>query len=141
MSCDIGLGRLEVCKDTIGGLRAVYFGNFGDITTVTYDMTDTDVIDAVTGDPDAFKYDLKGSSSFTETVVSSRETGTTVFGIRQSALREISILVPSIELQELATETLDSIFEQKEVLQKQNQKLKQARDILLPKLMNGEIEV
>jgi type I restriction enzyme S subunit len=77
----------------------------------------------------------------TQAEIHSRETGTTVFGIRQSALREISILVPSIELQELATETLDSIFEQKEVLQKQNQKLKQARDILLPKLMNGEIEV
>ena len=37
------------------------------------------MIDAVTGTPDAFKYDLKGSSSFTETVVSSRETGTTYF--------------------------------------------------------------
>lgn len=79
MSCDIGLGRLEVCKDTIGGLKAVYLGNFGDITGVTYDITDTDVIDAVTGNPEAYKYDLKGTSSFTETVVSSRETGTTYF--------------------------------------------------------------
>jgi hypothetical protein len=79
MSCDIGLGRLEVCKDTIGGLKAVYLGNFGDIATVTYDLVDTDVIDAVTGTPDAFKYELKGTSSFTETVVSSRETGTTYF--------------------------------------------------------------
>ncbi|CCI18206.1 Putative restriction modification system protein (fragment) [Microcystis aeruginosa PCC 9807] len=33
------------------------------------------------------------------------------------------------------------IYTQIHVLEQQNQKLKQARDILLPKLMNGEIEV
>jgi hypothetical protein len=79
MACDISLGRIEPCKDSIGGLRAVYFVNWGDATGYTYDVTNTDVIDAVTGTPVAFKYDLKGTSSFEQTITSSRDNGTTFF--------------------------------------------------------------
>jgi hypothetical protein len=77
--CDISLGRLEPCKTSNGGLKAVYFVNWGDATTVTYDVTDTDAITAVAGTPTAYKYDLKGSSSFEQTINSSRENGTTFF--------------------------------------------------------------
>ena len=79
MACDISLGRIEPCKDSIGGLRAVYFVNWGDATGYTYDVTNTDVIDAVAGTPVAFKYDLKGTSSFEQTITSSRDNGTTFF--------------------------------------------------------------
>ena len=74
MSCDISLGRIEPCKDSIGGLRSIYFVNWGDATGYTYDVTNTDVIDAVAGTPVAYKYDLKGTSSFEQTITSSRET-------------------------------------------------------------------
>lgn len=79
MSCDLTLGRKEVCKDSVGGLNAVYFVNFGDMGAITYDATNTDVIDAVAGTPDAFKYELKGASTFTQNINSSREAGTTFF--------------------------------------------------------------
>ncbi len=79
MSCDISLGRLEPCKTSNGGLKAVYFVNWGDATGVTYDATDTDAITAVAGTPTAYKYDLKGNSSFEQTITSSRENGTTFF--------------------------------------------------------------
>lgn len=79
MACDISKGRLEPCKNSIGGLRAIYFSNFGTLGAVTYDVTDTDVIDAVAGTPDAHKYDLKGDSTFEEAVNSDRTTGTTFF--------------------------------------------------------------
>ena len=79
MACDISLGRIEPCKDSIGGLRAVYFVNWGDATTYTYDITNTDVIDSVGGTPVAFKYELKGTSSFEQTITSSRDNGTTFF--------------------------------------------------------------
>jgi hypothetical protein len=36
MACDISLGRLEPCKDSTGGLKAVYFVNYGDITNIEY---------------------------------------------------------------------------------------------------------
>jgi hypothetical protein len=79
MACDLSLGRLEVCKDSVGGLKNVYFVNFGEIGAITYDGTNTDVIDAVAGSPDAYKYELKGASTFTQNITSSRENGTTFF--------------------------------------------------------------
>ena len=79
MACDISLGRIEPCKTSNGGLKAVYFVNWGDASGYTYDSTDTDVIDAVAGTPSAFKYELKGTSSFEQTITSSRENGTTFF--------------------------------------------------------------
>ena len=76
MSCDISRGRLEPCKDSVGGLNAVYFVNKGDLGAVT--ITD-DVIDAVAGSPTAYKFDIKGGSTYTENITSSRENGTTTF--------------------------------------------------------------
>jgi hypothetical protein len=77
--CDISLGRLEPCKTSVGGLKAVYFMNNGDATGVTYDATETDAITAIAGTPSGYKYDLKGNSSFEQTINSSRENGTTFF--------------------------------------------------------------
>jgi type I restriction enzyme S subunit len=51
------------------------------------------------------------------------------------------ILVPSKEIQKLFREKVEPIFDQKEILQIQNQKLKETRDLLLPRLMNGSIAV
>lgn len=77
--CDISLGRIEPCKTSNGGLKSVYFVNWGDATAYTYDVTNTDAISAVLGTPIAFKYDLKGNSSFEQAITSSRENGTTFF--------------------------------------------------------------
>jgi hypothetical protein len=79
MSCEIASGRIEKCKDSVGGLKAVYFVNWGDMTGVTYDVTNTDAISAVAGTPSAYKYELKGNSSFEQAITSSRENGTTFF--------------------------------------------------------------
>jgi len=83
MSCDISLGRKEVCKNSVGGLNAIYFINYGDVDVndYTYDVTDTDMITDINGAAtiNAYKYELKGTSSFTENINSSRENGTTFF--------------------------------------------------------------
>lgn len=93
MACDISLGRTEKCKDSIGGLKAVYFVNWGDATTITYDVTNTDAITAVAGTPVAFKYELKGTSSFEQTITSSRENGTTFFDQKISlTLKKLSVV-------------------------------------------------
>ena len=77
MACDLSLGRKVPCKDVVGGIKAVYFIDYGDIS-ITYDSTDTDVIDDL-GAVTAYKYELKGNSSFEQTFTSSRENGTTFF--------------------------------------------------------------
>jgi len=79
MACDIATGRLEPCKDSVGGINAVYFVNYGDLGTITYDVTNTDVINSVAGTPSAYKFDVRGSSTYSENIQSSRENGTTMF--------------------------------------------------------------
>ena len=84
MACDISAGRIEPCKTSNGGLKAVYIINYGSFTPadVVYDAIDTDSIleIATMVAPNAYKYDLKGTSTFEQTITSSRENGTTVFG-------------------------------------------------------------
>ncbi len=94
MSCDkFSLGRLEPCKDSVGGLKAIYFVNFGDLGAITYDVTNTDVIDAVAGDPDAYKYDIKGTSTFTQNIQSDRATGTTAFEqVLEITLKKLTVV-------------------------------------------------
>jgi hypothetical protein len=76
MACDLTKGRKEPCKDVVGGLKAVYFTDFGDYGTVT--QTDDEITD-MDGTFTAYKYELKGNSSFEQTITSSRENGTTFF--------------------------------------------------------------
>lgn len=77
MACDIANGRLEVCKDAIGGIDAIYFINYGiESADITYDVTNTDVIDSVTGVTSLYKYELKGTNVFTQVITSSRDNGT-----------------------------------------------------------------
>jgi hypothetical protein len=75
MSCEISLGRLEGCKDQIGGLNAIYFVNYGDMGTLTVADEAITGISATT--PSAYKYDLRGNSTFEQSLTSSRENGTT----------------------------------------------------------------
>jgi hypothetical protein len=76
MACDLTRGRKEPCKDVVGGLRAVYFTDFGDFGTVTQTV---DEITDMSGTFTAYKYEVKGNSSFEQTITSSRENGTTFF--------------------------------------------------------------
>ncbi len=77
MACTLTKGRIEPCKDVVGGIKNVYFTDFGDFGTVSQDADDQ--ITDMTGIFTAYKYELKGNSSFEQTVTSSRENGTTFF--------------------------------------------------------------
>jgi len=81
MACDLTLGRKEPCKDVVGGLKNVYFVDFGDLGTVTLTNDEITNITGLNQDGNltAFKYELKGNSSFEQTITSSRENGTTFF--------------------------------------------------------------
>jgi|SRR5210317_497375 len=87
MACDLTLGRKEPCKDVVGGIKNLYFVNYGDLGTVT--ITDdvsgesitniTGYTGDVAGDLTCYKYEVKGNSSLEQTVNSSRENGTTFY--------------------------------------------------------------
>ena len=76
MSCDITKGRLEPCKDSVGGLKAVYFVNYdaaiaADATITAGEITAFDTTLSL------YKFDLKGANnSFDETNENSRDNGT-----------------------------------------------------------------
>lgn len=79
MACTLTKGRNEPCKDVVGGITSVYFADFDSLGAITYDVTDTDVIDSFGGTPTWFEFKVKGNSSFEQSVNSSRENGTTFY--------------------------------------------------------------
>ena len=76
MSCDITAGRLEPCKDSVGGIIAIYISNYtsGLLGTATFGTDDE--ITAFASPLTFYKYDLKGANSFEQTNENSRENGT-----------------------------------------------------------------
>jgi hypothetical protein len=80
MSCEIAFGRKEECKDSISGLQAIYIINYGIAPAdITYSATNADEITDITGVTTVYKYELKGTNAFEQTINSSRENGTTFF--------------------------------------------------------------
>jgi|TARA_B110000902_G_scaffold207452_1_gene236459 hypothetical protein len=75
MACNISAGRLEGCKDSVGGLNAIYFINYG--APEGFAVTDETITGVTATTPSAFKYDLKGTSTFDQSLTSSRDNGTT----------------------------------------------------------------
>ena len=67
--------------------------------------------------------------------------GATMKHIRRSALDQVQVPLTDRTFMAPLENTLDSMYAQLVVLRQQNQKLSQARDLLLPRLMNGEIAV
>ena len=56
-------------------------------------------------------------------------------------MASVPLLVPPHTLQHQYAENVEPMFEMVETLDDQNQKLRAARDLLLPRLMSGEIAV
>ena len=62
-------------------------------------------------------------------------------GLNRNSALSNKINIPTLDAVELFESSCKPIFKLIDTLQKQNTKLREARDILLPKLMNGQIEV
>ena len=77
MACDINLGRLEPCKDSVGGITAIYIGGaYTDNLLTTATISADGEVTAFTAALTFYKYDLKGANSFDQTNENSRENGT-----------------------------------------------------------------
>jgi type I restriction enzyme S subunit len=68
-------------------------------------------------------------------------SGVIFASVTKAGLENVQLIKPKDSILAIFLDKTISIDEQIKILFRQNQKLKQARDILLPKLMNGEIEV
>lgn len=93
MSCEILIGRTEPCKDSLGGLKNVYFFNEEPTTTFMEQLpadnfTGVEIIPPYLGDTICFiddvtnlyKFELRANeNSYVENVLSDRNNGTTVY--------------------------------------------------------------
>jgi type I restriction enzyme S subunit len=68
-------------------------------------------------------------------------TGATIKHLPREKLAKVEIEIPPSPLMRLFLEQVTPIENQIDMLQSQNQRLTKARDLLLPRLMNGEISV
>jgi len=75
MSCDISIGRALRCKTSVGGIKNIYFVPFGSMGTVTLDNWNR--IQAVTGSPYAFKFEVLRDADLDQRIQSSAVNGTT----------------------------------------------------------------
>jgi type I restriction enzyme S subunit len=73
--------------------------------------------------------------------VRSRVGGAAQPNANAKVLAGTEILVPAPVLQRTFHEIVKPLFDQREILQIENEKLRAARDLLLPRLMSGEIAV
>jgi hypothetical protein len=76
MSCDLTGGRQKPCKDAVGGIKKIYFVDFGDLNDIT---TTNDEVTDLNGTFNYHRYDVKGNSSLETTINTSLENGTTFF--------------------------------------------------------------
>lgn len=101
MSCDIGKGRVEPCKNTLGGLKNAFFANFSEAEgAFTVTAKQVTAIDAAL--TTVYKWDLLADgNTLDETMVASTSAGTRV---------NTQVLTLALKKQDLATaEQIDAI--------------------------------
>ena len=77
MACNLTSGRLEPCRDAIGGLKAIYLVDFIDDSFTVAAGEATAINAAVT---DVFKYELLADgNTFVETFTADQNNGTSIY--------------------------------------------------------------
>jgi len=76
MACTLTTGRSLPCRDSVGGLKAVYFADYDTLGTLTVTSGN---VDSISGTPTLFQFDLKGNSSLEQTINASTENGTVFY--------------------------------------------------------------
>ena len=84
-----------------------------------------------------FYFAIKKDIDFLNKIIS----GTTVAHLSDKDLKKITLLIPSNDIMDKFKNIIDYIFELRIELDMKNQTLKQTRDLLLPRLMSGKLNV
>ena len=74
-------------------------------------------------------------------IVREEATGATVLHLKPKHIENWEAVVPPTALRGLFSEQFSAILQQVDNLELQNARCAEARDLLLPRLMNGEIAV
>jgi len=90
-------------------------------------------------DPFLFLNILNSSEQFD--IVAQQSTGTTRERITRSVLSRLPVIVPPQELQKTFSAVAEPSYQHISLLTRKNDLLRQTRDLLIPKLISGELDV
>jgi hypothetical protein len=98
MACVLTTGRKLACKEVVGGIKQVFFADYGTLgaTTIT-----NGTVSAMAGTYSLYQYDVKSASGLEQTITSSNDNGTTFY--EQTLTMVITKLDPltQVELQKV----------------------------------------
>ena len=90
--------------------------------------------------PASYLYGFTTTDSFTSYLVN-HANGSAYPAVNSDIFKKANVLVPPSELLERFDELCLATMQQSEVLKKKNENLKKQRDMLLPKLISGKINL
>jgi len=77
MACTLSTGRNLSCNDTVGGIKSVFFCEYGTMGTLTVTAGE---VTTIGGTPDFYEFKVRGGvSSLEQTITGSRENGTVFY--------------------------------------------------------------
>lgn len=88
-----------------------------------------------------FVYCLARTYDFRENAIKSMVGASGRQRVQESCFEKFQVWIPQTSLLHLFSDVAEPVFQQINVLHSQNQKLRVARDLLLPRLMSGEVAV
>ena len=98
MACVLTTGRKLACKEVVGGIKQVFFADYGTLgaTTIT-----NGTVASMAGTYSLYQYDVKSASGLEQTITSSNDNGTTFY--EQTLTMVITKLDPltQVELQKV----------------------------------------
>lgn len=101
-TCLMATGRKLPCKDVVGGIKTVYFADYGTLGTLTIT---SGTLTAVGGTgTNWYKYDVKGGNNLEQTITSSDENGTTFYGQTITAVLTKIDVATQVELQKVVSQ-------------------------------------
>lgn len=101
-TCLMATGRKLPCKDVVGGIKTVWFADYGTLGTLTITAG---TLTAVTGTgTNWYKYDVKGGNNLEQTITSSDENGTTFYGQTLTAVLTKMDVATNVELQKMISQ-------------------------------------
>jgi type I restriction enzyme S subunit len=133
---DTLLARITPCLEN--GKTA--FVNFMEQSEVGRGSTEFIVLRSKKVTPE-FVYCLARTYHFRENAIKSMVGASGRQRVQESCFDKFRVLVPPKALLSTFRETAEPVFAQIKILHLENQKLRAARDLLLPRLMSGEIPV
>ncbi len=98
-TCLMASGRKLPCKDNVGGIRNVWFADYGTLGTITISGG---TITGITGSGTNFyKYEVKGGNNLEQTITSSDENGTTFYAMTLTLVLTKLDVGTQVELQKM----------------------------------------